>query len=314
MPNTEHNTITASTPQPKRRGRPRKQRESAGTVLITGGFGQLGEALLNVSGGKKYDYVAVGSSHLDICDEERVEEWVWGLRAKAVINCAAYTNVEAAEEEAEKANMVNGKGVATLAKVCRRYGVPIVHISTDYVFGGDTERTTPYNEENSPAPINAYGASKLLGEQALASYKQAVVIRTSWLYSPWGKNFYRTIDSLSHTQPEISVVEDQRGTPTSALSLARFVIDIIESRKLRKMSGIYHFSDVGEATWYDFARAIVELNGTECCVKPTTSALRASRAPRPHYSVLGHRRITELGVTPPPWQEALAEVHNYYKR
>lgn len=314
MSNTELNTTPSGTPQPKRRGRPHKGHEGAGTVLITGGLGQLGEALLSVSVGKKYDYVAVGSSSLNICDEDLVEEWVWGLRAKAVINCAAYTNVEAAEEEPERANMVNGKGVDTLAKVCQRYGIPVIHISTDYVFGGDRERNTPYDEEETPAPINAYGQSKLLGEQALSSYSLAVVIRTSWLYSPWGKNFYRTIDSLSRTQHEISVVEDQRGTPTSALSLARFIINIIESHQLKKMSGIYHFSDSGEATWYDFARAIVELNGTGCCVKPTTSTQRPTRAQRPHYSVLGKRRITELGVTPPPWQEALAEVYNYFRQ
>ena len=260
------------------------------------------------------EYIPTDVAELDITDKEAIEAFVREHKVDIIVNCAAYTNVEAAEEEPERANMVNGKGMETLAKVCQRYGIPVIHISTDYVFGGDRERNTPYDEEETPAPINAYGQSKLLGEQALSSYSLAVVIRTSWLYSPWGKNFYRTIDSLSRTQHEISVVEDQRGTPTSALSLARFIINIIESHQLKKMSGIYHFSDSGEATWYDFARAIVELNGTGCYVKPTTSTQRPTRAQRPHYSVLGKRRITELGVTPPPWQEALAEVYNYFRQ
>ena len=299
----------------KRREQQRPQQPRKRRIAVIGGFGQLGEAIHNTPHAADTEYYLLSRSLGDLCSSYSISRIKYSPdRFDIVINCGAYTNVERAEEQSELAEEVNACGVALLSKICKECGIPLIHISTDYVFGGDTQRNTPYDESDSPAPINAYGLSKLHGEEALRDNDLAIVIRTSWLYSPWGNNFYRTISSLSSSQPEISVVDDQRGTPTSALSLARFIVDIIDSGKLNTMHGIYHYTDSGEATWYDFARAIVELTDAECNVVPITSAERKTLAARPHYSVLGKRRITELGVTPPPWREALAEVINFYRR
>lgn len=299
----------------KKREQQRPPKPHKRRIAVIGGLGQLGEAINSIKHSNDSIYYMLSSDIIDLRSAFSISRIKYSIvRYDVVINCGAYTNVERAEDESELAEEINARGVAQLSKICKECGIPLIHISTDYVFGGDTQRDTPYDEDDTPAPINAYGLSKLHGEEALRNNDLAIVIRTSWLYSPWGNNFYRTIRSISSSQPEISVVNDQRGTPTSALNLARFIVDIVDNNKLSTMHGIYHFTDGGEATWYDFARAIVELTDTECNVLPITSAERGTRASRPHYSVLGKRRITELGVTPQPWREALAEVINFYRR
>ena len=281
-------------------------------VVILGGQGQLARSIVHVAQSAKSEYVVLSRDEADLCDAKSLERAI--ERAQVVVNCAAYTNVEAAEDDFDNALRVNALGVENLVKICERHSARLIHISTDYVFGGDTERATPYVESDPVAPINAYGRTKAEGERVVLGSDNGVVIRTSWLYSPWGKNFCRTILSLSAERSELSVVDDQRGVPTSALSLARFIVRIADEGILDTMHGLYHFTDLGEATWYDFACKIVELSGNDCRVLPCKSSERAMRAERPHYSVLGSQRHNETNTTLTPWCEALAEVVDIIQR
>jgi dTDP-4-dehydrorhamnose reductase len=280
-------------------------------VVILGGDGQLARAIMRVAHDAASEYVALGRAEVDLCDVESLCRAV--AMADIVVNCAAYTNVEAAEDDTEGARAVNVRGVQLLAVLCAKLDKRLIHISTDYVFGGDTNRNIPYVESDPVAPINNYGCSKAEGERAVLESGNGVVIRTSWLYSPWGKNFCRTILSLSASQPELRVVDDQRGVPTSALSLARYIVGIVENDYISQMSGIYHYTDIGDATWYDFASEIVALAGNECRVVPCSSAERVTRAKRPQYSVLGSERLEFLSGLPKPWREALIEVMEIIK-
>lgn len=274
-------------------------------ILITGGLGQLGRALVEVSRNTPNHYIALSSSDLDITNKACIEEQIVRHRADVVINCAAYTDVERAEDEPAEAMRINRDGVAALSEVCQRHNVKLIHISTDYVFGGDTSRSTPYTTTDCTAPINSYGRSKAAGEMAALS-ANGIVIRTSWLYAPWGKNFCRTILRIAQQNTAISVVDDQRGTPTSALSLARAITHLVDSGTYASLSGILHFTDGGEGTWWEFAREIVRLANIDCEVKPCTSTERKTKAQRPCYSVLD-KSVKIEGITITPWQEALKE-------
>jgi dTDP-4-dehydrorhamnose reductase len=184
----------------------------------------------------------------------------------------------------------------------------MMYISTDYVFGGDSERRTPYTESDATAPLNIYGRSKAEGEVAVVEH-DGIVIRTSWLYAPWGKNFVLTMLRLGRERDEISVVNDQRGTPTSALGLARAIVLMVDTAAIESMRGIYHYTDGGECTWHDFACEIMLQAGLACRVEPCTTAERNMRAKRPAYSVLNTERIAAIeGITIAPWQERLKEV------
>lgn len=281
-------------------------------IAIIGGRGQLGRAIAEVAAQSDNCYVAYDEHEANILDSENLHKALTDV--DIVVNCAAYTNVEAAEEDRINAYKLNSEGVSTLSRLCSSEGIRLIHISTDYVFGGDIHRNTPYTEEDNLAPINVYGRSKADGEREALRNGDAVVIRTAWLYAPWSKNFCRTIYSLSATQSELRVVDDQRGTPTSALSLARFLVDIIDTDKLSAMRGIYHYTDSGECSWYDFACAIVELSGNDCRVLPCSSDERPTRAKRPHYSVLSKDNIlSETRTTLRPWHDALVEVINRIK-
>lgn len=281
-------------------------------VVILGGQGQLARSIVHVAQSAMSEYVALSRAEADLNDSQSLERAIKG--AQVVVNCAAYTNVEAAEDDYDNALRVNALGVENLVKICQRHSARLIHISTDYVFGGDAKRTTPYVESDSVAPINAYGRSKAEGEKAVLKSDSGVVVRTSWLYSPWGKNFCRTILSLSAERSELSVVDDQRGVPTSALSLARFIVRIIDEGILDTMHGLYHFTDLGEATWCEFARKIVEFSGNDCRVLACKSLERAMRAERPHYSVLGSERHNQTDTTLTPWCEALREVVDIIQR
>ena len=281
-------------------------------VVILGGEGQLARSIMRVAQGARGEYIALSRAEADLCNTESLRRAV--AMADVVVNCAAYTNVEAAEDDYDTVYAINCRGVEVLAKLCNEHNKKLIHISTDYVFGGDAERRVPYVESDAVAPINAYGCSKAEGEKAVLEVGDGVVIRTSWLYSPWCKNFCRTIFSLSATQSELRVVDDQRGVPTSALSLARLIVKLIEERSVEQMQGIYHFTDAGEATWYDFAQEIVALSGNTCKVLPCRSSERQMRAQRPAYSVLGSERIGNLGIALRPWREALGEVVEIIKQ
>lgn len=279
-------------------------------VIVTGGTGQLATAIAKLCTQSKNSYIITSIEELDICSVESVSR---GLQdADIVINCAAYTNVEAAEENIEEATRINRDGVANIAKVARERGIKLIHISTDFVFGGDNERTTPYHEQEAPSPINVYGKTKAEGEAEALTAPGAIVLRTSWLYAPWGHNFVNTIIGRARQGAELRVVDDQRGTPTSAISLAQAIIEIIESGAWQTMEGIYHYSDLGESSWYDFAKEILRIAEVETRITPCKSSEWQSKAKRPHYSVLDKSRIAKLGIVAlKPWQERLREVITY---
>lgn len=276
-------------------------------ILVTGGNGQLGEAIRRAAEGSANSYTFATVDELNICNGVEVQRYISDNKIDTIINCAAYTDVEGAEDNQDMAYAINSTAIAEMAEVCKRLNVKLIHISTDYVFGGDTMRRTPYTEGDATAPINVYGASKEQGEVAVVKH-DGIVIRTSWLYAPWGKNFVLTMLRLGKERDEISVVNDQRGTPTSALGLARALVTIVESGAVETMNGIYHYTDGGDCTWYDFACEIMRGAGLACRVEPCTTAERNMRAARPAYSVLNTERIAAKGIEIAPWRERLREV------
>ena len=279
-------------------------------VVVTGGGGQLATAIERLGKASENSYHITSLEQMDICSVESLSEGLKG--ADIVVNCAAYTNVEAAEDNAEEAMSVNRDGVRNIATICTERGIKLIHISTDFVFGGDVERRTPYLESDTPAPINIYGRTKAEGEREAMKTPEAIILRTSWLYAPWGKNFLNTILARAREGAELRVVDDQRGTPTSALGLAEAIVAIIESGAWRRMSGIYHYSDLGECTWYDFAREILHKAKIDANITPCKSSDWPSKAQRPHYSVLDKSRIASSNiVTLKTWQERLEEVITY---
>lgn len=283
-------------------------------VLVTGGNGQLGEAIRRATEHSTHHYAFVSIEELDICSSAAVERYVVDNKIDTIINCAAYTDVEGAEDNIDIAHAVNSTAVAEMVKVCKKHDIKLIHISTDYVFGGDSERITPYSEYDPTAPINAYGESKAEGEVAVIEHN-GIVIRTSWLYAPWGKNFLLTMLRLGRERDEISVVNDQRGTPTSALGLARTLVAIVEGGAFEAMQGIYHYTDGGNCTWHDFACEIMAQSGLKCRVMPCTTQERNMRAERPAYSVLNTARIAAIeGVEITPWQERLHEVISHINK
>ncbi|MBR1962895.1 MAG: dTDP-4-dehydrorhamnose reductase [Alistipes sp.] len=274
------------------------------TILVTGGNGQLGCALRLASAESQHRYIFTDIEELDITSATAIEEFFHCEKVDIVVNCAAYTAVDLAEENEAKADEINHKAVALLADACRRHNATLIHISTDYIFSGKAD--TPYREEESPAPINAYGRTKLAGERAIAeSGCRSIVIRTSWLYSEYGKNFVKTMLSLMASRSEVRVVADQMGTPTYAGDLARAITYIIDSGQSERL-GVYHYSNMGECSWYEFAVEIARLSGIDCIVTPCTTADYPTTATRPQYSVLDKRKsIATFGLTIPEWRESL---------
>lgn len=282
-------------------------------VLVTGANGQLAEAIRHTAG-KECDYTFASIADLDICDTKAIERYLANNKVDIIINTAAYTDVEGAEDNEAMAMAVNGDAVREFARIAESRGIKLIHISTDYVFGGDTRHQMPYTEDDEVAPISAYGRTKAVGEAAVVEHG-GIVLRTAWLYSPWGKNFMLTISRLATECKEISVVDDQRGTPTSAVGLAQNIISLIASGAISDMEGIYNYTDGGDCTWCDFAREIVTRRGYNCHVKACTTAERNMRANRPAYSVLDTRRIAAIeGVSIEPWQERLKEVISLTER
>lgn len=277
------------------------------TILVTGGNGQLGCSLRLATAESLNRYIFTDVEELDITSATAIEEFFEREKVDVVVNCAAYTAVDLAEENETQADLINHKAVALLAAACKRYDATLVHISTDYLFSGEAD--TPYTEECAPAPINAYGRTKLAGERAVAeSGCRNIVIRTSWLYSEYGKNFVKTMLSLMASRPEIKVVADQIGTPTYAGDLAKAITYIIESNQLDKC-GTYHYSNEGVCSWYDFACEIARLSGNNCTVTPCTTADYPTKARRPHYSVLDKSKfIKTFDLAIPEWHDSLAKV------
>lgn len=278
------------------------------TILVTGGNGQLGCSLRLASAESHHRFVFTDVEELDITSAAAIDAFFEREKVDVVVNCAAYTAVDLAEDNESQADEINHKAVALLAEACKRYDATLIHISTDYVFSGEADE--PYAEESATAPINAYGRTKLAGERAVVqSGCKSIILRTAWLYSEFGRNFCKTMQSLTSTRPEIKVVADQIGTPTYAGDLAAAIVHIIESDQLDKC-GIYHYTNEGACSWYDFACEIARLSGNnECEVKPCTTADYPTRAQRPQYSVLNKNKFTTtFGIVIPDWKDSLKKV------
>lgn len=274
-------------------------------ILVTGSNGQLGHSLRDIAGDSANRYIFTDVAELDITDRKAIDSMMQKENISVVINCAAYTNVDKAEDDFDTANLINNTAVGNLAISCKEHGATLVHVSTDYVFDGSSN--IPYTEDMPLAPLGVYGITKLHGEQSvLQSGCDYVIIRTSWLYSEYGKNFVKTMMMLTEERETLNVVFDQAGTPTYASDLARAIYDIVESGKYAANQGIYHYSNEGVCSWYDFAREISELARTECDIRPCHSNEFPSKVNRPHYSVLDKTKIkATFGLTIPYWKDSL---------
>ena len=284
-------------------------------ILVTGANGQLGSEMRLVAAGSDDRYIftdvvelpGVETVKLDITDLQAVRQMVLNNDVKVIVNCAAYTNVDKAEEDQDFCALLNAKAPENLAVAMKEVDGLLVHVSTDYVFGGDPYNT-PCREDQKGTPTGVYGLTKLQGEQAIvASGCHHIIIRTAWLYSEFGKNFVKTMLMLTSTKPQLNVVFDQTGTPTYALDLAEAIYDIVNGRKYEGNDGVYHFSNEGVCSWFDFTKMIAEYAGnTGCDIRPCHSDEFPSKVKRPAYSVLDKTKIKEtFGISIPYWTESL---------
>lgn len=283
-------------------------------ILITGANGQLGHEMRHaLADDKRFNaiYTDVAGDDvtlLDITDEDEVERMVGDHGIRLIVNCAAYTAVDAAEDDEAAATRLNADAVGILARVAKRHDARMVHVSTDYVFDG--QACTPYAEDHPTNPQSAYGRTKLAGERLLLDTlgDGAVILRTAWLYSPYGKNFVKTMVCLGQTKPALKVVFDQVGSPTCARDLARAIVTVITASEWHP--GIYHYSNEGVISWYDFTLAIHRLAGiTTCDVQPCHSDEFPAKAHRPAYSVLDKTRFkTTFGTRVPYWLDSLEDT------
>ena len=286
------------------------------TILVTGANGQLGNEIRIVAQSSSDSYIftdinhidGVETTYLDITDLKAVRKIVTEHQVNAIVNCAAYTNVDKAEEDVALCTLLNRQAPENLAIAMKEVDGLLVHISTDYVFGGDSYNT-PYKEEQQGTPTGVYGYTKFLGEQAIQAVGcNHVIIRTAWLYSEFGKNFCKTMMNLTATKPQLKVVFDQVGTPTYALDLARAIAMVLE-RFDGSQTGIYHYSNEGVCSWFDFTKMIAEYSGkTECDVQPCHSDEVPSPVKRPSDSVLDKTKIKKVfGVKIPYWTDSLKQ-------
>lgn len=281
-------------------------------ILVTGANGQLGNEMQLVSRQSEKDNytftdVCEGYQKLDVTNLDDIRKAVKDGNIQCIVNCAAWTNVDKAETAGPIVETLNATAPAYLAQAMKEVGGLLVHISTDYVFGGDPYNT-PCREDQQGTPTGVYGLTKLHGEQQIAaSGADHVIIRTAWLYSEFGHNFVKTMLQLTATKPQLKVVFDQTGTPTYAGDLAQAIFDIVENRRYEGHTGIYHFSNEGVTSWYDFTKKIAELAGhTTCDIQPCHSDEFPSPVKRPAYSVLDKTKIKEtFGVSVPYWEDSL---------
>lgn len=274
-------------------------------ILVTGGSGQVGTELKALGDSFGVEIVAPGRDELDLSSSCAIDRFLDEQDFSAVINCAAYTAVDKAESEPERAFEVNAAAPEIIAKESAARGIRLLHVSTDYVFDGI--KNGPYLEDDPVAPLGVYGASKLEGERAVrASHPLAVVLRTAWVVSPHGHNFVKTMLRVGAERKQLRVVDDQRGCPTTAGDIARTLLTIAAQPEAR---GTYHFVNAGEASWWDLARFVFDRAGMDVAVEPISTAEYPTPARRPANSRLSTAKLTqELGITPRPWQEAVGEV------
>lgn len=284
------------------------------TIWVTGANGQLGREMRTVlTAEKTFRSLFTDVQELDITDAVAVEKYMAAENIDFIVNCAAYTQVEQAEENESLCRKINAEAVGNLAEAAIRHGAKIVQISTDYVFDGMGHK--PYGETDIPAPASVYGRTKLEGERLLLSVApdSAAVIRTSWLYSPYGNNFVKTMIRLGQERELLKVVSDQVGTPTYAADLAFAILVLLKTPVF--VPGIYHFSNEGVCSWYDFTRSIHRLAGIDCKVLPIGSSEYPARVCRPFYSVLNKKKIKETyTIEIPHWEDSLARCIEILKK
>lgn len=279
------------------------------TILITGANGQLGQEIKSLSAKYSgFNFIFTDIEELNILDYNQLEKFFNKNKIDYVINCAAYTEVDKAEADAEQAYDVNVRAVENLVDIISEHKIKIIHISTDYVFDG--ENFKPYTEDKMPFAYSNYGKTKLKGEREIEQMGgNYIILRTSWLYSSFGKNFVKTMLKLGKEKPELNVIYDQIGTPTYAADLANTILEILsqsttDSKKF--ISGTYHYSNEGVCSWYDFAKSIFEISNINCQVNPIESKDYPTPARRPHYSVLSKEKIKKtFGIQIPYWRDSL---------
>ena len=281
-------------------------------ILVTGANGQLGRELRLLAAGSAHHFLftdvteapGLDGKYLDILDADAVEKTMVEAAVELIVNCAAWTDVERAEDAPEIAMRLNAEAPAILARAALRSGATLMHISTDYVFPGTG--CVPSLESDEPCPLSVYGKTKLAGEEAVrATGCKAIIFRTAWLYSPFGKNFVKTMLRLTAEREQLDVVFDQTGTPTCAADLASAILYIVDSGQLDKC-GTYNYTDEGAVSWYDFACAVASLAGNACTIRPCRSEQFPVKARRPHYSVLDKSLFVEtFGIRPPWWLDSL---------
>lgn len=276
-------------------------------ILVTGANGQLGNAMRIASRSSNDKYIFTDVAELDITNAEAVCKMVTDNAVDVIVNCAAYTNVDKAEDDADFAELLNATAVRNLAEAVKLNNGTLIHVSTDYVFGGNSGNT-PRTEDEPANPTGVYGVTKLHGEQEIEkSGVKALIFRTAWLYSEFGKNFVKTMLNLTATKPELKVVFDQAGTPTYAQDLANAIFSIIENRKIDGNEGIYHYSNEGVCSWFDFTRLIADIAGnTDCDIQPCHSEEFPSKVIRPSYSVLDKTKFkSTFDLKVPFWLDSL---------
>ncbi len=278
-------------------------------ILVTGAYGQLGNEIKELKGDfSGFDFIFTDADTLDITDEEAVSSFLLNHKPNYVINCAAYTAVDKAEEDHILAEKINALAPRILGTYSHQIRAKLIHISTDYVFDGNN--CSPYSESDAVNPQGVYGKTKLLGElNCLKENPSTVVVRTSWLYSGFGNNFVKTMLRLGKERESLKVVFDQVGTPTYAADLAKIILSIIqisEKDSAKFIPGVYHYSNEGVASWYDFAKAIFEISEIDCIVNPVLSDQFPTPAKRPHFSVLNKSKICDnFGIEIPYWRDSL---------
>ena len=288
------------------------------SILVTGKNGQLGQSLHKISKNyPQYDYIFVGREELNFCQSQSINRYFKNQHFDVIINCAAYTAVDKAESEAVLADQINNQAVAQLAQIAKNQNAMMIHISTDYVFNGQNYK--PYTETDLTDPQNVYGLTKLKGEQAIQKIdSNAVILRTSWVYSEFGFNFVKTMLRLGKERKALNIIYDQVGTPTYAGDLAQAIMDVIAFRLshdrhsgltekfIKENVSVYHYSNEGSCSWYDFAKEIFEFNNISCQVTPIETNKYPSPAKRPSYSILNKAKIkNDTGIKIPFWQDSL---------
>ncbi|MDR1503313.1 MAG: dTDP-4-dehydrorhamnose reductase [Prevotella sp.] len=275
-------------------------------ILITGANGQLGNEIRRITGDSQNNYIFTDVAELDITDLDAIRQLAIGEKLSIIVNCAAYTNVDKAEDDYDMADLINNKAVRNLAVIAKETGATLIHVSTDYVFNG--ESCIPYQETCRTNPIGVYGKTKLAGELSIQEIGcEYLIFRTSWLYSQYGNNFVKTMQRLTSERDTLNVVFDQVGTPTYAADLASLIYKIIEEDIYHKQ-GTYHFSNEGVCSWYDFAKKICDLSENICDIQSCHSDEFPSKVRRPSFSVLDKTKVKEtFNIKIPYWEESLTQ-------